>query len=241
MRFTPASPASLVAFLIVVAAVLGAAAWGRFAVARREGASRGTAWRATGVFAGGAVAWLAVTSVPVALGTLAARPLPNVPIWFGAIAAIALAFGLSPAGGRLASLPLPALVGFQAFRLPLELVLHSWAEQGTIPVAMTWTGANFDIVSGLTALLCAPLAARSRAAAWVANLVGIALLANVARVAVLSSPVPFGWAVEPPLQLAFHLPYALIVSVCVAGALAGHVVLTRRLVATTAPTAATTP
>jgi hypothetical protein len=64
----------------------------------------------------------------------------------------------------------------------------------------------------------------------VANLVGIVLLVNVARVALLSSPVPFGWGVEPPLVLALHLPYALIGPVCVSGALLGHVVLTRALV-----------
>jgi hypothetical protein len=47
---------------------------------------------------------------------------------------------------------------------------------------------------------------------------------------VMSSPLPFAWKdVDPPLQLALHLPYALIVTVCVAGALAGHVVLTRAL------------
>ncbi len=40
-----------------------------------------------------------------------------------------------------------------------------------------------------------------------------------------SSPLP----VEPPLVLAFHLPNALIVPVCVGGALFGHVALTRAL------------
>jgi hypothetical protein len=41
--------------------------------------------------------------------------------------------------------------------------------------------------------------------------------------------VPFGWNVSPPLVLAMHLPYAWIVPICVAGALCGHVVLTRAL------------
>ena len=65
--------------------------------------------------------------------------------------------------------------------------------------------------------------------AWVANLVGFALLLNVMRVAVLAAPVPFGWGQQPPLLLAFHLPYALIGPVCVGGALFGHIVLTRAL------------
>ena len=49
------------------------------------------------------------------------------------------------------------------------------------------------------------------------------------RVAVLSSPIPIGWGQQPPLQLALHLPYALIGPICVGGALAGHGILTRAL------------
>jgi hypothetical protein len=93
---------------------------------------------------------------------------------------------------------------------------------------MTWSGANFDIASGIVAVVLAPFAARRRVA-WVANIIGFALLANVARVAVMSSPLPFAWNVEPKLTLLTHLPYAFIAPVCVAGALAGHVILTRRL------------
>jgi hypothetical protein len=152
-----------------------------------------------------------------------------VPVTFAALNVVAIAFALSTVGGRLAlNLPLEALVGFQAFRLPLEVVLHSWAEQGTIPQAMTWSGSNLDVISGIVALLLAPFAAR-RAVAWLANLVGFVLLINVARVAMLSSPVPFGWDVQPKLTIIAHLPYALIGPVCVAGALAGHIILTRRL------------
>jgi hypothetical protein len=54
-------------------------------------------------------------------------------------------------------------------------------------------------------------------------------LANVVRVAVLSSPVSFGWPVEPKLRLIFHVPYALIIPVCIGGGLIGHIALTRAL------------
>jgi len=94
---------------------------------------------------------------------------------------------------------------------------------------MTWSGQNWDIVSGVGALIAAPLAKHNRGIAWAANLGGALLLLNVMRVALFSSPVPFGWGVTPPLQLAFHLPYALIGPVCVGGALLGHIVLTRAL------------
>jgi hypothetical protein len=94
---------------------------------------------------------------------------------------------------------------------------------------MTWSGRNWDVVSGIAALVAAPFATRHRAVAWVVNVVGMVLLLNVMRVALLSSPVPFGWGTEPPLTLALHLPYALVGPVCVGGALAGHIVLTRAL------------
>ena len=150
--------------------------------------------------------------------------------FFASINLVTLAAAFSPLGRRYAAaIPIAALVGFQSFRLPLELVLHLWAQQGTIPVSMTWSGANWDIVSGLVALLATPFAQRLRAVAWIANVVGLVLLLNVMRVAILSSPVPFGWDVEPPLLLAAHLPYALIGPIAVGGALFGHIVLTRAL------------
>jgi hypothetical protein len=159
-----------------------------------------------------------------------ALPLMGFPLFFGSVFAVAAGLGLSPIGGKLASvIPLAALVGFQSFRLPLELVLHSWAAQGTIPETMTWNGQNWDIISGIVALVAAPFAGRFRAAAWTANVVGSLLLLNVMRVAILSSPFPFGWGQQPPLLLALHLPYMLIGPVCVGGALLGRIVLTRAL------------
>jgi hypothetical protein len=143
--------------------------------------------------------------------------------------AVSLGVGLSPIGRWLSLLPLPALVAFQGFRLPLELVLHSWVGQGVIPATMTWSGRNWDIISGVVALIAAPFCRRSIAWAWIANGVGLALLANVVRVAVLSSPVTFGWPIEPKLELIYHVPHALIVPVCIGGALLGHIALTRAL------------
>jgi hypothetical protein len=222
MNFTAASSGSVLAFAAIVAAVV---------VAFLAGAHVAFAGqlRRTLPVALGLGAWLGGVGAVVASGRLAALPFHGLPFFFGAILLVSLVAGLSPLGRRMATtLPLAALVGFQAFRFPLELVLHAWAKQGTIPTTMTWTGQNWDIVAGLTALLATPWANR-RGVAWGANLVGALLLANVIRVAVLSSPLPFGWGQQPPLLLALHLPYALIGPVCVGGALFGHIVLTRAL------------
>ena len=222
MIFTPASPGSLLAFAAILVAVLYALllafhhAYRSFKVTALVGTLLGV--------------WLGLLSALVASGRMTSLPLNGLPFFFGPVIVIWTGLALSPVGARLAAtVPLAALVGFQAFRLPLELVLHAWVEQGVIPGTMTWTGQNWDIVSGVTALVAAPLASRHRWAARTANIVGLALLLNVMRVAILSTPLPFGWDVQPRLLLAFHLPYALIGPVCVGGALFGHLVLTRAL------------
>jgi hypothetical protein len=180
-------------------------------------------------FAGFLILWIGGLAAVVQSGVLQRSILPGVPLFFATINLGALAFGLSPWGRQLAGLPLRALVAFQGFRFPLELVLHRWAELGTVPPTMTWTGQNLDVVSGLLALGALFGPGRSRAYAWAFNVAGSLLLLNVLRVVVLSSPLPFSWPLARPLALAFHLPYALIAIVCVWAAIAGHVILTRAL------------
>jgi hypothetical protein len=225
--FTPASPGSVAAFLAVVVFVSAAIPVAAFFGYR---SAPGGGRREAALTAAGLIAWILVVCVAVGSGAMERLPLQGLPFFFGAVLISGVWAGLSPLGGRIAAnVPLVALVGFHAFRLPLELVLHSWAGQGTIPETMTWDGQNWDIISGAVAIIVAPFAIRSRALAWGANIVGAVLLLNVIRVALLSSPIPIGWGQQPPLLLALHLPYALIAPVCVAGALAGHIVLTRAL------------
>lgn len=222
MDFHPASAGSVLAFRLIVAAVGGAFLWSVF---RTYGRGRVMVITFTVLSV-----WLAALGALVGSGKMESLPLHGLPFFFLPILVICTAAALSPFGARLAAnVPLAALVGFQAFRLPLELVLHEWAAQGTIPGTMTWTGQNWDIISGITALLAAPLAGRFPLAARMANVVGFALLLNVMRVAIMSSPFPFGWGQQPPLLLALHYPYFLIGPVCVGGALFGHIVLTRAL------------
>lgn len=223
MNFVPASSQSVGAFVVIVVVVIVAF----FAAAWRALEGQKIKFLALALVCGVAIG---LQSALVASGQLWALPLHGLPLFFGGVLFVSVALGLSPLGGRMAgAVPLAALVAFQGFRLPLELVLHSWAQQGTIPGTMTWTGQNWDIVSGVVALVCAPFVARRRGLAWGANIVGFLLLLNVARVALLSAPLPFGWGQTPPLLVAFHLPYALIGPVCVGGAFFGHVVLTRAL------------
>ncbi len=51
---------------------------------------------------------------------------------------------------------------------------------------MTWSGQNFDIISGVAALLFLPFINRRRSLAWIPNTIGLLLLINVIRVVVSS-------------------------------------------------------
>ncbi len=233
MPFQPASSASVAAFVAILVLVLGSF----LAIAVRAAGTDATRRRTAGVRAVFAIAAIVAGFSALTLSErLPALPLAGMPFFFGPVAVLAVLLGLSRYGGDVARhVPLAWLVGFQAFRLPLELVLHAWAGQGTIPESMTWTGQNWDIVSGVVALVAAPFASRHRGVAWAANLIGAVLLLNVMRVAILSAPVPFGWGVQPPLVLFLHFPYALIGPVCVGGAMVGHFWLTRALLNGAAP------
>ena len=49
------------------------------------------------------------------------------------------------------------LVGVQGFRLPLELAMHRMYERGIMPVQMSYSGLNYDILTGIRALVVAAL------------------------------------------------------------------------------------
>jgi hypothetical protein len=227
VNFTPANTGSVVAFVVILVLVAAAIPVAAFIAYRDE---PGRSSRIAVFTLAGILGWVALVCAYVESGVMERLPFNGLHFFFAAVFFVGISAGLSPLGGRIAAnLPLVALVGYHAFRVPLELVLHSWAEQGTIPQTMTWDGQNWDIISGALAIMIAPFAIRSRALAWGVNVIGFVLLMNVIRVAALSSPLPIGWGQDPPLLLALHLPYALIAPVCVAAAIAGHIVLTRAL------------
>jgi hypothetical protein len=225
--FHQASPFSVFVFLLVCGIVVAAFLRGVWISAQPQGRDPFRLTLSVGI---SLVLWLATIAGLVGTGWLGAVP-ERLIMLGGAVFSLSVLLGLSPLGKWMAiACPVSWLVAFQGFRLPLELVLHSWVHQGVIPKAMTWNGSNWDILSGIAALVLAPLSPRFKVAAWAVNIIGGVLLINVGRVAVSSAPLPFGWQdVTPKLLLPYHLPYALIVPICVGGALAGHVILTRAL------------
>jgi hypothetical protein len=222
-------PLSTAAFLAIVAAL---------AVLLALAARRAAGTRGLGIAVGTLVVLLGGTLALASTGALRrfdSLPPPLLRMMLVLLAAN-LAFTLSRRGAAFAgALPLAWLVGFQVFRLPVELVLHAWYSQGVLPVQMTYAGRNFDIVTGLLALPLAFLVHRGRATPallWGFNLLGLALLANIVGVAVASLPGPLQVFTEGPAnRIVAEPPYVWLPAFLVQAALFGHLLLFRRLTA----------
>jgi hypothetical protein len=180
--------------------------------------------------------WLAAMAAAALsgwLGRFDLRPPPMV-IWFASMVVMTLALAWSPFGRRFADkLPFAALIGFQAFRLPLELVMHRAVAAGIMPNVMSFTGYNFDIVTGATALPLALYAWRRPLPRWllvVWNVTGQLLLFVVAAVALAASPIFRAFGDDQLNVWVTQFPYVWI-AVMVAAALFGHVVTVRKLLA----------
>jgi hypothetical protein len=183
----------------------------------------------------GAGMWLALTAVLAARGMLAFGPMPpRVMLVVGVAVAITLALAFSHFGARLAfGTPMTLLVGYQAFRIPVEIFLDWGYREGMVPVQMTFEGRNFDVISGITAAIAALLARNGKltnrlAMAW--NILGLALLANIVGVAILSMPTPFRvFSDGIPNTFVTRLPYIWLPAFLVPAALFGHLLVFRRL------------
>jgi hypothetical protein len=223
-----ASPLLVWSFVALVAMV---AAMFVLAVHRSSvGPGRGTV-----VAAAATVVWLGATLAFAASGRLSftTRP-PTMAIVI--LASLVLAFGvsLSRLGLRIATaLPLAALVGAQAFRFPLELILHRAYAEGLMPVQMSYSGFNFDIVTGVSAIVVATLLLRNPkalVAVRIWNTAGIVLLTNIVTIAILSAPTPLRvFHNEPANDWITHAPWVWLPTVFVVAAIMGHVLVLRRL------------
>lgn len=201
--------------------------------------ARGTG-SAVGRSVAGVLVGLLVGSAGLALAGVFARqsPLPGAMAVIVLVVAASLGLGLSPFGGQIArAVSLPALIGLQAFRLPLELVMHRASDLGIMPVQLTYTGLNFDIVTGSLALPVAvaaskwPERARSLVAVW--NLIGLACLVMILFIAVAASPLVhrFGTGPGQVNTWILYFPYVWLPCVMVVIALTSHIWVTRRLLA----------
>lgn len=209
------------------------------------------AWALSAVFAGfrilaneklipgiamriGILIWLGVPAILAFQGVFldfASTP-PALMKVIGVMVLVIFVFTLSPWGKRAAEkLPETLLVGTQVFRVPLEIVLFSLAGKQLLPEAMTFSGYNFDIITGALALplwwklrqLSAP-----RWALWAWNTIGLVLLLTVISIAVMSFPQPFGFFTPHNVIVSFY-PWIWLPTFLVPLALTSHLLLFRKL------------
>ena len=235
MRYADAAVA---AFVVIPLLLVSALTWAAAVAWRRSGASAEASARAAITIAGISLAWMAATWFAAQSGVL--RDFDRTPPPFAflvlMIFVLAGAIAWSSLGSRLARfIPLWMLVGIQAFRLPLELAMHELSERGVMPAQMSYSGFNFDIVTGATAVIVAALAWSGHAggrvvAAW--NALGLVLLANIVTVAILATPRFRYFGDEALNTFVFEPPFVWLPAVMVLAALAGHLVIFRALAIT---------
>lgn len=157
-----------------------------------------------------------------------AFPPPQLALLAPMVVGLGLLF-LIPAGRRWSGgMDLTALTALHILRVPVELVLHEAYLEGLVPRSMTYSGHNFDIVTGLSAaFLTAWLVSQKKPSqrvlvAW--NLLGIVLLAIVVITAVFSIPSSVQrWAFDQPNILVVSTPWVLLPAVLVPAVLWAHI------------------
>lgn len=168
-------------------------------------------------------AWMAVTGGLAASGFLTDFSLP--PRFLVVILPAFVGVFLLARREWARRIPWGVLIGLQGFRIGVELLIHAAVARDIAPPQMTWTGLNFDMLTGLTAPLVAWLATTGRLRergifAW--NGMGALLLAHVVVVAILSTPTPFQ-VFHPDNTWVVGFPYVWLPAVFVAFAMWLHV------------------
>lgn len=128
--------------------------------------------------------------------------------------------------------PMVWLIGFQVFRLPVEIMLWLLVNEGIAPPQMSFEGRNWDILTGISAPLIAWLWLQRPAwraqIALIWNLAGLALLLNIVTVAILSIPTPFQ-LIQPANTFIAHPPFIWLPALLVPFAYMGHFAALRQL------------
>ena len=232
MPAVPLTSPSVLFFIALPVAIVGLFVWGIASAWRLAGVSAERAARAALVGGLAAAGWMGITGVAAASGIF--REWASTPPPFMGLVAAILVLGCSIAfsrvGARLAALPLWVLVAVQSFRFPLELVMHRLVQHGIMPEQMSYTGRNWDVLTGISAVLVAGairagIGGRRLALAW--NIMGLGLLANILGVAILSTPRFAAFGPDRLNVFVTYVPFVWLPAVMELTALAGHLVIFR--------------
>ena len=100
-----------------------------------------------------------------------------------------------------------------------------------MPTEMSFSGYNFDIVSGISAIVVG-IALWRGAPAWLAKawaVLGLILLVIVVGIALAATPLVHAFGPAPHLNTFIaYVPFVYLPTVCVVAALASHIAILRR-------------
>lgn len=223
-------------FVSLVFALAVLFVWATWRAGQVIGETRTVTWRWTMGAAGFLMVWLAATALLAVQGRLSDWSQFPPPVMKLVATAGVLTFfhAFSRIGSRLIhGVSVASLVGFQVFRIPVELVLFWLYRAGVVPVQMTFEGLNFDVLTGISAPIVAWLVATNRLSnrgVFLWNLAGLGLLINIVTIAILSTPVPFRTFLNDPANTFItQAPYVWLPVFLVQAALFGHLLVFRRL------------
>jgi len=185
-----------------------------------------------------AAAWIAISGFLAYSGIISNFDSKPPPFAFVLPVFIVVAFviGLSKTGKEIsATKSFAILVGLQAFRFPLELIMHRAYEIGIMPQYLSYSGYNYDVATGIGAMILGFMLWRGFSVPhfviWVWNIWGIICLIVIAIVAVGGSPIAAIFGSEPEnlnTWVAFF-PYIWLPMVLVLNAIVAHILVTRKL------------
>lgn len=136
----------------------------------------------------------------------------------------------------LAHIPQESLVKLQSFRFYVEVLLWALYASALLPIQMTFEGKNFDIITGVTAVLLTTrmgsfmlLDKLPRFAIVFWNLIGLALLITIVTIAILSMPTPLRYFMnEPANTIVTEFPISLLPAFLVPLAYMLHILSIRK-------------
>ena len=134
-------------------------------------------------------------------------------------------------------IPQENIIKLQVFRFYVEVLLWALFASALLPIQMTFEGRNFDIITGVTAVLLTTrvsgfilLNKLPRFAVILWNIMGLGLLINIVAIAILSMPTPFRYFMNEPVNVVVtQFPISLLPAFLVPLAYMLHILSLRKV------------
>ncbi|MDZ4751758.1 MAG: hypothetical protein SGI87_09105 [Flavobacteriales bacterium] len=154
---------------------------------------------------------------------------------FISLGIILISFGLPRFRRTLDSISLESLTWLHVVRIPVEISLYWLFLEKQVPESMTFSGINFDILSGITAPIVVwayfkrEIIGSKILLLW--NVLSLALLFIIVIRAFGAAPSPIQkWDFEQPNYAVLHFPFIWLPGVIVPLVFWSHLIAIRRLV-----------